>query len=243
MSNGTPLTIGHFAKLAGSVIANLPREMDSQLALDFAGNGDALEIILAEALTRANLGRALIALGKKAEPKPLPPILRFGGTIVVPARPMRFVVNKSYVVNTDPGSHVKLGYVDRDFIAAFGDGVEEPTAETTLRYDVLARPSAFAPAIKELHDVGVVTGATPGELFSLMEKQPDGSRSPAGALLTDGYANLFEVVCGAVSRLVSVHWPADIRGWSVYSGPVAGSSRWLAGDRVFSCNSRGQLVA
>ena len=73
MSNGTPLSIGPFAKLAGTAIANLPREMDSRLALDFAKNGDALEVVLAEALTRANLDRALVVLGKKQEPKPVSP--------------------------------------------------------------------------------------------------------------------------------------------------------------------------
>ena len=47
--------------------------------------------------------------------------------------------------------------------------------------------------MKEIRDGGVATKTTPGELYSLLEKQPDGPKSDAGPLLTNGYANLFEM--------------------------------------------------
>lgn len=65
MKNGTPLTTAQFARLAGTMIANLPREMESDLALDFADNGEALAVILGESLPRENLDRKLAALGKR----------------------------------------------------------------------------------------------------------------------------------------------------------------------------------
>jgi hypothetical protein len=239
MPNGTPLVIGHFAKLAGPVIANLPREMDSQLALEFAGNGDALEIILAEALTRTNLDRALIMLGKKSEPKQAQSILKFIAAITIAARTTQFVPKKSYVVNTEPGSHVKIGYINSDFTAWFGDTAEEPTAETTLRRYVLKRQSVFAPAMQEVRDSGFVTKTTPGELYFLLEKQPDGPKSAAGPLLTNGYANLFEMVdVNGIPRLVYLIWYGDSVGWSVIAGDASRSDRWVVGFQLFSRNSR-----
>lgn len=110
MPYGTPFAIGPFAQLAGSVIANL-HEMDSQLALDLIENGDALKIILAEALTRPNLDRALIALGKKFEPKSISPILQFIDEVTIAARTTRFVPKNAFVVNMKPGSHMKFKYI------------------------------------------------------------------------------------------------------------------------------------
>src|SRR5579872_2764185 len=119
MSNGTPLEIGRFGKLAGAVIANLPREMDPQLALDYALNGDALAVVLKDALTRPNLEGALVGLGKKVEPKPILPILDFIDAVTLPVRTTKFVPKKSYIVNTKPGPHVKFGYIDPDFLRWF----------------------------------------------------------------------------------------------------------------------------
>jgi hypothetical protein len=183
------------------------------------------------------IDRALSALGKKPEPKPVSPILRFGGTVVIPARTARFVPKSAFVVNTKPGSRVKISYVDPDFIAGFGDKIEEPTGEASLGHHVLTRPSAFAPAVKELGDGGVIVKTTPGELYSMMEQQPDGPRSEAGPLLTNGYTNLFEMEdANGVSPLVYAHWHGG--GWLVFAHPVTPSLEWNDGRQVFSRNSR-----
>ena len=63
--HGPPLDLGKFARLAGVMVANIPRDLDPDLADEFSGNGDALAVVLAEGLTRENLDQALAALGKK----------------------------------------------------------------------------------------------------------------------------------------------------------------------------------
>ncbi len=105
------------------------------------------------------------------------------GTVHAVHRQGRFRAKK-------PGARVKFGRVDSDFTDAFGDMVEEPSIGAMLRYDILAKQSAFAPAIEELRASGVITKTTPGELLSLLELQPQGPKSGAGALLADGSAKI-----------------------------------------------------
>jgi hypothetical protein len=178
--------------------------------------------------------------GKSIEPKPTPSILKFVATVTLPARTTRFVPKTAFVVNTNPGPHVKLWYVDPDFTRWFGEKAEEPTVETTLRYHVLTRSSAFAPAMKEVRDSGIVTKTTPGELFSMLEKQPDGPKSTAGPLLTNGCANLFEMDDkDGVPRLVDAGWHGGVfAGWNVYAYDASISYRWYDGRQLFSRNSR-----
>jgi hypothetical protein len=225
-------------KLSGTVVLNIP-EIDNDLAGDLGNNGDAVSLILKVAFTRANLEEALVKLGKLAEPKPTPSILKFIATVVLPARTTRFVPKDAFVVNTKPGSHVKIGYIDPDLIRWFGDKIEEPTAEATLRQYVITRLSAFAPFMKEIRDGGIATKTTPGELYSMMEKQPDGPKSDAGPLLTNGYANLFEMDdVNGVARLVDARWGVGSGGWSVCADDASHSSQWRDGHRVFSRDSR-----
>ncbi len=234
-NHGTPLPIGHFAKLAGVTTANLPREMeDPQLVLDLAKNGDAVEIILANALTRANLDEALAKLGKVA--KKVLNILRFVQAIPLPARAEKFVPKKQYTKNNPD---VQFGYIDPDFINDFGDIVEAPTAEVTLRQYTLERQSRFDLAMEEVAGEGFVTETIPGMLYSMLEKQPKGPTSNEGPLLTSGYANLFKMVNKeGVARLVSVDWCAVSDGWYVYSRPLTHSYQWRVGRRLFSRDSR-----
>jgi hypothetical protein len=166
-------------------------------------------------------------------------ILKLVGAIAIPARTAKFVPKDSYVVNIKPGSHAKIGYIDPDFLAWFGEKAEEPTAPTTLRRYVLTCPSTFAPAMKEIAGGGVSAKTTPAELYSMMEKQPDGPKSDAGPLLTNRYANLFEMDdASGVSRLVHAYWDDNFGGWCVVAGMVANSSWWGGGCQVFSRDSR-----
>jgi len=239
-NHGTPLTIGNFAKLAGVTTANLPREMeDPQLAVDLAKNGDAVEIILAEAFTRANLDRAFAKLGKVA--KKVLNILRFVQTVILPARAERLEIRKVF---TTKSTNVDFGYIDPDFINDFGDMVEEPTVEVALRQYVLASQSRFDVAMEEVIGEGFVAETTPGMLYSLLEMQPNGPKNGNGPLLANGYANLFKMVNKkTVARLVVVHWDDDGGGWDVCSHDVSYSLRWDDGNQLFSCNSRLPLAA
>ncbi len=93
--------------------------------------------------------------------------------------------------------------------------------------------------MKEIRDGGVATKTTPGELYSLLEKQPDGPKSDAVPLLTNGYANLFEMDdVNGVARLVGAGWHDDDGGWRVYAHDASPSYQWDDGSQVFSRDSR-----
>jgi hypothetical protein len=139
------------------------------------------------------------------------------------------------VVNTGKGARVKIAYVDPEFIAWFGDKIEKPTGKTTLRYQIFTRPAAFAQAVQENRDIGFVTKTTPGELFSMLAKQPDGPKSPAGPLATNDYANLFEMDdISGIPRLVNVFWRFRGNGWNVYAREKSLSIQWCNGHQLFS---------
>lgn len=226
MRNGTPLTTGQFARLAGTVIANLPREMESELALDYADNGETLATILRESLTRENLNQKLAALGKKGL------LLIPEGTVTVAPSNAPFVARDHFRVNTTTTGWVKIAYLWDNFRDWFLEKAEESFAGSTLSYGKLSRASMDGPIIAEL---GGETKAetTLAELFALMEQQPNGETGP---LLTNGYANVFYIRdVNAVPRAVDVHWRGD--GWDVCADAVT-NPIVRSGDRqVFSRNS------
>lgn len=243
-NHGTPLTAKNLKKFSGTVTLNLP-EIDDELAKDFGSNGDAVAMILEESLTRDNLEQKLIALGKRQKPQP---ILNFVTRRTLPARNAKFDPKKSYVVNVGSGlptpalGTVKISYVDQEYLQLCGDAVYDAAPETTLCSHILTRPSAFAPAVKELNGRGIEARITPVEQFSLMEQQPDGPKSPAGLLLANGYANLLEVVFpNGETRLVNLYWYDD--GWNVYVYSVSHSLQWRDGRQLLSCNFRDTVVA
>ncbi len=170
------------------------------------------------------------------------PLLIPGGTAVLPARKESFSAKEKYVVNISPGSHVKISYVNSEYLQLCGDSVEEPSSETALCAHVLTRPSEFAPAVKELNGKGIITKITPAEQFALMARQPDGPKGASGLLLANGFANLLEVVFpNGATRLVRLRWYGG--GWGVYVSPVSISFQWYDGSQVLSRDSRGAVAA
>jgi hypothetical protein len=211
-------------ELTQRIQTHFPRDIDPAVVQFW--NGQPKEILTA---------RLLEAFGRiPAECVPQPqPLLIYGGTVAVAARTARFVPKNFF---TTKNNRVRIGYVDPDFTAWFGGKAEEPTVATTLYWHVLSRPSAFAPAMKELGG-GAVVQTTPSELASMMERQPDGPNSGAGPLLVNGYANLFEMLdYTGVSRMVRVFW--SVGGWYVYANPVTNSNQWYDEYRFFSRNPR-----
>ncbi|HCP08387.1 MAG TPA: hypothetical protein DIT25_01140 [Candidatus Moranbacteria bacterium] len=72
-----------------------------------------------------------------------------------------------------------------------------------------------------------------GELFALMEMQVNGEN---GALLTNGYANIFYIKdVDGVLRAVNCLWNGD--GWNLSAYEVDYPDEWSAGSQVFSRNS------
>jgi len=160
---------------------------------------------------------------------PKPSILKFLGTIDVPATTKQFVARDKFVVNTDDDAPVKISYVRGNFKNWFLGKVEELIAGQTLRYGKLRESSVDGPIIVEL-DGETKAETTLAEMFSLMKKQGNGE---SGALLTNGYANIFYIRdCSGVLRTVSVYW--DGVGWGLLADGVSDPDAWNAGRQVFS---------
>lgn len=162
-------------------------------------------------------------------------ILEFIGTTVIPATTAQFVAKGKFVRNTGHKAKVKISYLGDNFTEWFLSGdskTEDPISEQTLCSAKLKKSSVDAPIIAELGgEAKAETALT--EVFSLMEKQPNGEN---GALLTNGYANIFYVRDQhGVLRAVRVGW--DDGGWDVRAGSVEIPDMWHDGSRVFSRNS------
>jgi hypothetical protein len=162
-------------------------------------------------------------------------LLEFIGTVAVAATTGKFVAREKFVVNTSRETPVKISYVGDNFTAWFLSGVgktEDPITATTLRYDRLRSASVDAPIITELGGE-TKAGTTLTEIYSLMEKQPNGQK---GALLNNGWWNIFYVRDSAgVLRAVRVGWGGAC--WGVSARSVGSPRRWRDGDQVFFRNS------
>ena len=171
------------------------------------------------------------------------PLLTLAGTVKV--QPVnKLGVNEFFNENN---SSVKISYVGDNFKTWFYGKVEvQPNADETepgegpyrtlgengadksvLCYYTLNRSSVDGPIIKELGGEDKVK-TTLFHIAALMWKQPDGKQ---GALLTNGYANIFYVHDVAVFVL----WYGN--GWSVNAYSVEDPDGWYADYRVFSCDS------
>jgi len=151
------------------------------------------------------------------------------GTVTVPATTDRFVAREKFVRDTGRKAKVKISFLGDNFETWFGNKVEGPTVEQTLRYAKLRKSSVDRPIIAELGDKAETTLT---EMFSLMEMQKNGE---SGVLLNNGLANIFYVKdINAVLRSVGVGW--DGGGWDVGASGVGGPGAWGGGGRVFSRN-------
>jgi len=153
-------------------------------------------------------------------------------TVVVSATKKKFAVKKKFIVDISNKAKVKISYLGSNFREWFLDKVEEPIEETELRYSRLKERSVDEPIIAELGgEAKAETSLT--EIFSLIEMQKNGE---GGALLNDGYANIFYARdINGVLRAVGVCWFGG--GWYVGALLVEDPGRWIVGYRVFSRNS------
>jgi len=176
------------------------------------------------------------------------PLLTLAGTVKV--QPVnKLGVNEFFNENN---SSVKISYVGDNFKTWFYGKVEvQPNADETepgegpyrtlgengadksvLCYYTLNRSSVDGPIIKELGGEDKVK-TTLFHIAALMLKQPNGKQ---GALLTNGYANIFYFhYINGVLRAVSVCWRGY--GWRVDAYSVECPGGWNAAYRVFSCDS------
>ena len=160
-------------------------------------------------------------------------LLRLLGTVEVPATAAQFVARDHFKVDTSDTAAVKVSYLGDNLKAWFADKVEGTrSGVSSLRYHTLTKDTLDAPIIAGLGGEAKAE-TTIGEVWSLMERQPNGKR---GKLLTNGYANIFYVRdANGVLCAVNVYWYDD--GWRVLADSVERPYRWLAGLRVFSRNA------
>ncbi|MEE8131542.1 MAG: hypothetical protein V3T98_00625 [Candidatus Paceibacterota bacterium] len=158
-------------------------------------------------------------------------ILEFIGAVNIPARE-KFIAKDNFFVDTSEKARVKISYLGDNFRANFLNKIEEPIVETALCYHKLKKSSRDIPIINELGGENRAETSL-STMFFLIEKQRNGE---SGALLTNGYANIFYLrnVAG-VLWAVRCYWSGG--GWRVYAYSVGDPSAWGGGCRVFSRNS------
>lgn len=169
-------------------------------------------------------------------PKPVPSttgLLIPVGTVTVAATTTLFVARDRFVLNTKKGAPVKISYLGDNFKSWFLRKEEQPFGGSTLKYGKLSRYSVDGPILKELGGEAEAE-TTLTEIFSLMEAQKNGED---GALLNNGYANIFYVrdTNGGL-RAVYVFW--SVGGWRVGADAVSDPREWRGGHQVFSRDSR-----
>jgi hypothetical protein len=160
---------------------------------------------------------------------PVPePLLELLDTVTVPATTERFVARDHFTGKAP----VKISYLGDNFTEWFLNKTEEPFAGSVLAYHRLLKGSVDGPIIAELGGEQEAE-TTLAEMFALMEKQANGE---SGALLTNGYANIFYIrdVNGRL-RTVRCDWIVD--GWGVGAYSVEDPRGWGGGRQVFSRNS------
>lgn len=159
-------------------------------------------------------------------------ILEFIGTVTVPARTGKFVAKDHFIMDTGKKAKVKIFYLGDNFRKNLLNKIEEAISETTLCSHWFKKSSRDILIISELGgDDKAETSLS--EMFSLMEKQPNGEK---GDLLVNGCANIFYIRGRAgVLWAVGCDWYGV--GWNVRAGSVGDPLGWDGGDRVFSRNS------
>lgn len=161
------------------------------------------------------------------------------GEVPTGANTIPFVANERFKLKRDGGI---CSYFGGNFKAWFLKGkgkIQSPFAGSTLRYGKLRRSATDKPQKPGAEAIIPALGGeekaetTITEVFHLMTMQAAGEE---GALLTNGWANIFYVRDQeGVLRSVYVFWYDG--GWVVRASSVEDPSVWDVGDRVFSSNS------
>jgi hypothetical protein len=137
----------------------------------------------------------------------------------------KFVAKESFKKGNSDG--VAIYDIYQSFKTNFLGKVEEDIPDTDLKAHKLLRDSRDPNIIVDLGDNHETHLA---HIWSLMKLQPNGGE---GALLTNGYANIFYV-----RDVEGVLWAVDVRwfddGWHVSAYSVGYPDAWVADHRVFS---------
>ena len=113
----------------------------------------------------------------------------------------KFIVREKFVVDTSHEAPAQIGYLGDNFQNWFLNAVEEIVSPAKLGFFVLERAMFDKDIVAKIG--GVLKAVTSlADVYSKMEQQPRGPKSPAGDLLTNSFANIFYVP-QAVKRLDS----------------------------------------
>ena len=170
----------------------------------------------------------------KISENPTKPILEPISKVTVPSTTTKFLAKEKFILGTSRNATVKISFLGGNFTEWFlsGEGkTEDPITEQVLLCHKLLESSVDGPIITEL---GGETKAetTLTELYSLMKKQKN---AEAGALLNNGYANIFYIRDGnGMLRAVGVDWYDG--GWDVDAFSIENPRAWDGGLQVFSRN-------
>ena len=218
--------IAHFRTLAEQKGVS-PERLQEHYALGVIS--DVLEIPDPKMITPEQRDAARCAYGL---PPLTPPALEPVGTVTVQATTEPFIARDHLVKDTSQKAAVKIAWISSSFEGWFLGETKGPAPEARIRYAQLTRSELDGPILKELGNTAETTLAA---IHGLMKLQPNGE---SGALLTNGYVNIFYVRdINGVLRAVCVGWYALGGGWGVYAFSVAGPGGWVGGGRVFSRNS------
>ncbi len=211
-------------KFLGALIEHAPSE---ELSTDekqyWIQHGTELSEVLVKALKR-NLVAVAVASA----------LLTFVGTVSLPATTETFVACEKFVFDTVKDAGVDV-FTDNNFFTYFlsdGGKVEPAQSERELCYAKLERDS------RDLPIIAYIGGEEKAEtlltdMCNLLKKQAHGGK---GALLTNGYANIFYIRDSTgVLRTVRVCWR---HRWRVRSDSAQGPCTWGGcGHQVFYHNS------
>lgn len=188
--------------------------------VEWLSTGDNFEMV-------CGLARGTHVLTKVAQA--VEKLLERIGEVTIVATTETFVAAIKFVINKKSDAKVKISDLGTNFKEWFLGKSEVPTSASTIVFDLLKKASADTIIITELGGEAKVETML-FQVFALMKKQGQGEE---GALLVNGYANIFYVRdVNGVLRTVCVYWGDD--GWRCLANPVGDPLGWNADVRVFS---------
>lgn len=214
MKNDTAqISSGQMKELTAAIIEGIPTDLPFEVAKNWIGKKTKLHKRMKELLFDEKVA-------KESD------ILQPTASVSVSGVP-KFIAKESF--RTDSQT-VKFSYLGDNFKQFFLNKIEENIVSVPLVSYTLKKASLDAPILAELGDRAETTLAY---LYELLSKQPNGE---SGALLTNGYANIF-YIRGTDNNFwaVGAFWDGD--GWSVRASSVEDPYCWNDGDRVFSRDS------
>lgn len=208
-------------KLAGGLV-------EHQSAFDVLSGDDAQWVITNTKEAIALMCDAIRNRVVKPAAQAITNLIQAVGEMAFPGA-TNFVASEKFVKDISDTATVKISDLGSNFTTWFLGKVEATVAPSTIGYGKLLK---FAKAVVILAFLGGETKAETSlaEIFHLISLQANGK---VGALLTNGWANIFFVRdASGVLRVVDVYWSGG--GWCVRASEASYAVGWRGGHRVFS---------